>query len=477
MSDWPIVTLKAAGVSLIDCDHKTPKAQDEGLPYIGIPQLKEGHVTLEGARLIAEGDFHHWRRKSKPTPHDVILSRRCNPGVTAYVPEGLNIALGQNLVLLRSDGEKMHPQFLRWVVQGPNWWNQIGKFINVGAVFESLKCVDIPKFGIKLPPMDAQIKISNILDALDNKIELNRQINQTLEQIAQAIFKSWFVDFEPVKAKAQVRASIAEGKMSGSDQNAPLPKDFDVEAAVERAAMCAISGKSLEELEQLSPEIQQQLKTTAVLFPDALVESELGEIPEGWRELPLYETAEYVNGAAFKSKDFSEDGSGLPIIKIAELKQGVYSGTKFTHSEVKQKYFVTDNDVLYSWSGSPETSLEVFKWFGGDGWLNQHIFKLNFETSEQKYFTYYLLKHMKPVLIATAKQKQTTGLGHVTVADMKRIKVPFPSDKVLSEFKRIVSEMYDECSFLEKENISLSNARDILLPKLLSGELEIGKVA
>lgn len=261
MSDWPVVKLKDAGVKLIDCDHKTPKAQEEGLPYVGIPQLKQGRIVLHGARLISEEDFHHWRRKAKPTPNDVILSRRCNPGETAYVPGDLEIALGQNLVLLRSDGEKLYPPFLRWVVQGPNWWNQVGKFINVGAVFDSLKCANIPDFEIKLPPIAEQIKIAEILGGLDKKIELNRQTNQTLEQIAQAIFKNWFVDFEPVKAKIAAK------------QNSQNP---------EVAAMCAISGKAEDQLKGLDEASLQQLKTTANLFPDALVESELGEIPEGW---------------------------------------------------------------------------------------------------------------------------------------------------------------------------------------------------
>jgi len=204
-AEWPLVTLKEAGVTLIDCDHKTPKAQEEGFPYVGIPQLKDGRISLEGVRLISEDDFHHWRRKAKPMPNDVILSRRCNPGEAAYVPEGLEIALGKNLVLLRSDGTKLYPPFLRWIVQGTSWWNEVVKFINVGAIFESLKCADIPKFEFKLPPWNEQIRMMNILSGMDDKIQLNRQTNQTLEQIAQAIFKSWFVHFEPVKAKVIVK--------------------------------------------------------------------------------------------------------------------------------------------------------------------------------------------------------------------------------------------------------------------------------
>jgi len=319
MSDWSVVTLRAAGVKLIDCDHKTPKAQEDGFPYVGIPQLKEGRIVLNGARLISEGDFHHWRRKAKPIPNDVILSRRCNPGETAYVPEDLEIALGQNLVLLRADGEKMYPPFLRWVVQGPIWWNQIGKFINVGAVFDSLKCANIPDFEITLPPMAEQIKIARTLGALDDRIELNRQINQTLEQIAQAIFKSWFVDFDPVKVKIAAKQAGATPEQ------------------IERAAMCAISGKSLEALEQLSPETLQQLKTTAALFPDALVESELGEMPEGWNIKSMEELSSIVAMGPFGSniKVSTFVNEGIPVVSGQHLKGIMLEDNEFNFLTVK----------------------------------------------------------------------------------------------------------------------------------------------
>ena len=213
-SNWLIVPLKDAGVSLIDCDHKTPKAQEEGLPYIGIPQLKEGHIIINGARLINEKDFHQWRRKAKPAPNDVILSRRCNPGETAYVPEGLDIALGQNLVLLRSDGEKLYPPFLRWVVQGVSWWNQIGKFINVGAVFDSLKCADIPNLEVKLPPMESQkniteiLKIEKELERLNNSIDyLEGKINRMSHQIKYATIT--------VETSAELKAGIVGSFFTG----------------------------------------------------------------------------------------------------------------------------------------------------------------------------------------------------------------------------------------------------------------------
>src|SRR5216684_1524232 len=200
-----VKSLREAGVSLIDCDHRTPPAAVDGYPYIAIPQLKEGRIDLSDARRISTEHLRDWTRKAKPQEHDVILSRRCNPGETAHVPADLDCALGQNLVLLRSDGTKVYPPFLRWLVRSPHWWNQVNTFINVGAVFDSLKCADIPDFKLPLPPLPEQKEIAAVLGALDDKIELNRRMNATLEAMARALFQSWFVDFDPVRAKLDGR--------------------------------------------------------------------------------------------------------------------------------------------------------------------------------------------------------------------------------------------------------------------------------
>ncbi|MCF6096049.1 restriction endonuclease subunit S [Thermovorax subterraneus] len=144
-----------------------------------------------------------------------------------------------------------------------------------------------------------------------------------------------------------------------------------------------------------------------------------------WKDYILFDLAEWQNGFAFKKKDFSD--RGIPIIKIAELKNGITSNTNFTNGIFEEKYYLKRKDLLFSWSGSPDTSIDVF-WFNMEkGWLNQHIFKLY--TKEEiitKEYLYYLLKYLKPYLICIAKNKQTTGLGHVTIEDLKKIKVKLP---------------------------------------------------
>ena len=276
---WPRLTLKSAGVRLIDCDHRTPAAANEGYPYIAIPQLKNGHVSLEGVRRISREDYLEWTKKLKPQAHDVIVVRRCNSGESALVPPDLECAIGQNLVILRSDGNFVHPQFLRWLINGPDWWEQVSKFINVGAVFDSLRCRDIPNFELTIPPIADQQEISTVLDALDDRITLLRETNATLEAIAQALFKSWFVDFDPVRAKMEGRA----------------PEGMD--------------------------------EATAALFPDSFEESALGLVPKGWAIGILSDLLVLQRGFDLPSQD--RVPGDFPIIAA--------SGPSGTHREFMAK--------------------------------------------------------------------------------------------------------------------------------------------
>jgi type I restriction enzyme S subunit len=284
---------------------------------------------------------------------------------------------------------------------------------------------DLVKLRLPRPPLKEQEAIACILGALDDKIELNRRMNRTLEAMAQAIFRSWFVGFDPVHAKAD------GGKPSG-----------------------------------LSSYI-------ADLFPDGFEDSELGEIPCGWDVIPLYNVAEYINGAAFKSIDFCNPADGLPVIKIAELKNGITEQTKYSQRELNEKQRIDTGDMLYSWSGSPDTSLDVFLWTRGAGLLNQYIFKVIPNTGAQKHFAYYLFKHLRPTLIEIARNKQTTGLGHVTIADMKQLLVCRPPDPVIHAFDRIVGPLFNRYFSGEMESDTISDLRDTLLPKLISGDLRV----
>lgn len=145
-----------------------------------------------------------------------------------------------------------------------------------------------------------------------------------------------------------------------------------------------------------------------------------------WQQTDLYSIAQWFNGLAFKNIHFEASGK-YPIIKINELKYGITSQTAFTNQQFDENSKLVEGDLLFSWSGSPETSIDAFWYKLKDGWLNQHIFKIKTQDFITPEFVYYLLKYIKPEIIRIAKDKQTTGLGHITKGDMRQLIISYPS--------------------------------------------------
>lgn len=290
--------------------------------------------------------------------------------------------------------------------------------MSTGSVFPNLSRDDFLNFEIPWPDDKERIAIAAVLGALDDKIELNRQMNQTLEAIAQAIFKSWFVDFDPVKAKAEAREPAG-----------------------------------------LAPEV-------AALFPDSFADSELGEIPEMWRIEPLDEVADYLNGLALQKYPPSGHES-LPVIKIAELRKGNTDGADRASAALDPKYVVADGDVLFSWSGS----LEVCIWCGGRGALNQHLFKVTSQCYP-KWFYYLWTRTYLPEFQKIASDKATT-MGHIQRHHLSESLTLIPSNELLVEMNNVIDPIFGLIINNRLESRTLAEIRDVLLPKLLSGEVRI----
>ncbi|MCX5842418.1 MAG: restriction endonuclease subunit S [Deltaproteobacteria bacterium] len=257
----------------------------------------------------------------------------------------------------------------------------------------------IKNLSLLLPPLPTQRRIADILSAMDNKIELNRQTNATLEAIAQTIFKEWFVDFN---------------------------------------------------------------------FPGAtgeMVESELDMIPRGWRVLPLDEIANFLNGLALQKYPRGNDHDYLPAIKIRELKNGVTDSSDRVSRNIPEKYIIQDGDLIFSWSGT----LEVKFWVGGEGALNQHLFKV---TSKEYplWFCYFWILHHLEEFRNIAKDKTTT-MGHIQRTHLSTALCLVPDN--LNQINKMIHPIIEKAINNEKEMLSLAQTRDNLLPKLMSGEIEV----
>jgi type I restriction enzyme S subunit len=196
---YPSMELHAAGVDVLDCEHKTPKASEKGNPYIAIPDIQDGRVMIAQARLISDADVVEWTRRTVPREGDVLVTRRGRVGDTAPIPANLKCAIGQNIVLLRSNGDQLDQTYLRWAARSPQWWSEVDRLLNVGAVFSSLNVKDIARMRIPVPTLGEQRAIAELLDALDDKIAANGRLAATSALLSRAIFEE-AIQEEPEEA-------------------------------------------------------------------------------------------------------------------------------------------------------------------------------------------------------------------------------------------------------------------------------------
>lgn len=425
--DWRRLSLREANVMLIDCDHRTPPASEEGYPYVAIPQLRDGHIDLSNARRITHELFVEWTRKAKPTTNDVVLSRRCNPGETAFVPPNLEFALGQNLVLLRADGTRVHPPFLRWLVRSPEWWEQIGKFLNVGAVFDSLRCADVPKFELPIPPLEEQRAIARVLGALDDKIQLYLRMSQTLEALARALYKSWFVEFAPVRTK--------------------------------------VAGRS--------PGLPQHL---ADLFPTRLVDCELGAIPYGWKIRSASEVCDTIfSGGTPSTAEPRYWAGGIPWLSSGETRSKfIVAAEKSITAEG-----VTNSSTRLAKAGATviasagqghtrgQASMLMF-----DCYINQSVIAL------QPDLRYTSSAHLFFDLERRYEEFRQLSDGHssrgsLTTKLLAGTLMIMPPRTLIEAFDKIAAPMVLRIADALSESRTLASLRDTLLPKLISGELRL----
>ena len=232
---------------------------------------------------------------------------------------------------------------------------------------------------------------------------------------------------------------------------------------------------SIEDRIRLNTAINENLEQQAqTLFKAWFVDFEPfgGAMPDDWQDISVYDLADYINGAAFKKAEYGD--SGLPIIKIAELKSGITDSTQYCCVRKDDKYYIDDRDILFSWSGNPDTSIDTFLWSRGKAILNQHTFRVVSKYNAPA-FTYFLLKYLKPQFAHIASNKQTTGLGHVTVADLKRLQ--FCSNiATINEFEVLAAPIFNAIFAIYKENQHLAALRDTLLPKLMNSEIDVSEV-
>ena len=398
----------------------TSDYKEVGIPVVMPTNIGDGGIVIDGIARIDQLDVDRLSQH-KLQLNDIVFSRRGDVTKNALVrPHEVGWFCGTGCLKVRLGAESIaNAKFISYCLRLPDTKEWLVRHA-VGATMPNLNTAILSAVPITLPPLQTQVEIAETLGALDDRITLLRETNTTLEAIAQALFKSWFVDFDPVRAKMEGRA----------------PEGMD--------------------------------ETTAALFPDSFEETALGVVPKGWRVKALDEIANYLNGLALQK--FPATGQNdLPVIKIAQLRKGDSVGADMASRNIKTEYIIQSGDVLFSWSGS----LEVEIWCGGEGALNQHLFKVT-SAKYPKWFYYLWTRHHLEHFRQVAASKATT-MGHIQRAHLSGAKVFVPPEKVLLAANAVLQPIIERLIENALQAQTLSTLRDTLLPRLISGQLRVAE--
>lgn len=382
-------------------------------------------------------------------PNDLIvtmtdLSKQADTlGYPALVPNisGKKMLHNQRIGLVEFLNNELDKEYLYFLMRTKEYRHQILSTAT-GATVHHTSPSKILDFEFEKPDLQTQKLIAQYLMILEEKIQLNTQINQTLEAIAQAIFKSWFVDFDPVRAKAQ---ALSEGK---SEHEANL------------AAMSVICGKDTSELNDTE---YKALWEIADAFPSELVENaEFGEVPKGWERSTIGESYNVIMGQSLSGETYNEQGNGTLFYQgRAEFGWRFPTPRLFT---TNPKRMAKSNDILMS-VRAPVGDLNVAL---ENCCIGRGLCALSHKSGEFS-FGFYQMKNLKSVL--DVFNGEGTVFGSINQKDLKSIPVLNPHQEIIALFNKFIFDIDNKIKNNVKENQQLEKIRDLLLPKLLSGEL------
>lgn len=396
-----------------------PKTSDYvpvGIPFIMASDLLNGQVDTKGCNFISAEQADKLRKGFAKTG-DVLLSHKATIGRVAIVGKIATpfIMLTPQVTYYRiTDPNTLNHRFLYYYFQSRPFLEVLGQWAGAGSTRAYLGITGQLKLPIALPPISEQRAIAAVLGALDDKIEVNRKTAATLEAMARALYRSWFVDFDPVHARSQGQP----------------PAHMD--------------------------------QTTAALFPNRIGDDGL---PEGWANVPIYNLAKVQYGAPFKSKLFNTENDGRPLVRIRDLKN--QRAGVFTTEVSNKEYLIRPGDTVVGMDGD----FTPYTWCAEPSLMNQRVCAFLPLRSEDKAFVRYAI----PALLkAEENAAVATTVIHLGKKDIDTFQIVDSGEDVRSEFAKIANPMVEKFVTLGLQNQTLATLRDTLLPKLMSGELRVG---
>lgn len=424
---------------IVDNRGKTCPTAETGTALIATNCIsnEELYPVFEKVRWVDDETMKTWFR-GHPEAGDILFVTKGSPGRCCLVPDPVNFCIAQDMLALRADDSKVTQRFLFALLRSPTVQNAIEN-LHVGTLIPHFKKGDFDQLFLNIPKSkEIQEKIGDIYFTLSDKIELNRKMNATLEAMAQALFKSWFVDFDPV-----IDNALAAGN--------PIPEELAPRAEIRR------------KVQQEQPE---RFNRHSDLFPSAFTyTNELGYIPEGWNLDSIYSLIEVIYGAPFKSSQFTSEGQGMPLIRIRDLKTG--KPQNWTEEDHPKKTLITTGDIVVGMDAEFRATI----WPGQDAYLNQRLFFAKPKRPIANGF--YIREILRPQLEFEENTQVGTTVAHLGKKEIDKFNSLIPSDAVLEQYTQKTTPLLSRFINNLKATEQLTKLRDTLLPKLISGELRI----
>lgn len=442
--------------AIIDYRGKTPNKTNAGIPLITAKIIKNGRI-LDATEFISEEDYDSWMRRGIPQAGDVVLTTEAPLGEVAQL-DTQKVALAQRVITLRGKKGILDNDYLLYLLQSHIVQHQLdGR--GTGSTVKGIKQSELREIILTFPALNLQEKIAQHLKNIDKKITLNRQINQTLEQMAQTLFKSWFVDFDPVVDNA-LDAGFFEQDLAFSDE---LLRRVEVRKAVHES----------DNFKPLSEDIRR-------LFPNAFEECAEpalglgGWMPKGWMSKSISD-AIFINPKVNLAKD--------TVAKFVDMKALPTSG--YSIEEVSEKPFsggmkFQNNDILLAritpCLENGKTGIVDFLSENEAGFGSTEFIILR--GNKNIHYSYIACLARYESFRQHVIQSMVGSSGHQRVQNgcFNDYKIAVPSGEVMNRFADIVSPSFKKLTQNTNESRSLTKLRDTLLPKLISGELSLSDI-
>lgn len=415
-------------MGIYDGPHATPKKTVTGPVYLGISSLNRGQLDRSAFEFISEEDFEKWTKRVVPQAGDVVFSYETRLGEVALIPVGLRCCLGRRMALMRIDRGKALPEFVVYAFLAPAFHEVIRARTIHGSTVDRLPLTEFGSFPITLPPLDVQYEVVGTLRAFDDRVALLREANSTLEAIAQALFKSWFVDFDPVRAK----------------QRGVAPTGMD--------------------------------EATAALFPDSFEDSALGPVPNRWQIRPLSELCESVFSGGTPDTRRSEFWSGdLRWFSSGETREVVIIETEKRINALAVQNSSTrlakPGDVLIASAGQGHTRGQT-AYCAIETYINQSVVSVRTDTAKgHAAWTFYNLARRYDEMRMLSDSHSIRG--SLTTKMLASMRVLCPSPHLVQRFGCLVSPMLAAQAENRRRAATIATLRDTLLPRLISGQLRL----